>query len=95
MHFDDQRCDLRYEGRWVGLTATEYRLMKVLYEAAGEVLSKPFLYQQALRRGFSQHDRSLDMHVSNIRRKLAREQVLTLRLESVWGKGYVLELQAS
>ena len=35
------------------------------------------------------------MHVSNIRRKLAREQVLTLRLESVWGKGYVLELQAS
>ena len=95
VHFDDQRCDLRYEGRWVSLTATEYRLMKVLYEAAGEVLSKPFLYQQALRRGFSQHDRSLDMHVSNIRRKLAREQVLTLRLESVWGKGYVLELQAS
>jgi two-component system response regulator PfeR len=94
MRFDDQRCDLRYEGRWVGLTATEYRLMKVLREAAGEVLSKPFLYQQALRRGYSQHDRSLDMHISNIRRKLAREQAVALRLESVWGKGYVLELQA-
>ena len=95
VRFDDQRSDLQYEGRWVGLTATEYRLMKVLHDAAGEVLSKPFLYQQALHRGFSQHDRSLDMHVSNIRRKLAREQVATLRLESVWGKGYVLELQAS
>lgn len=94
MRFDDQRCDLRYEGRWVGLTATEYRLMKVLREAAGEVLSKPFLYQQALRRGYSQHDRSLDMHISNIRRKLVREQAVALRLESVWGKGYVLELQA-
>ena len=94
MRFDDQRCDLRYEGRWIGLTATEYRLMKVLRDAAGEVLSKPFLYQQALRRGYSQHDRSLDMHISNIRRKLVREQAVALRLESVWGKGYVLELQA-
>ncbi|AHL76292.1 transcriptional regulator [Stutzerimonas stutzeri] len=92
--FDDQRGDVHHEGRWIGLTATEYRLMKVLHEASGEVLSKPFLYQQALRRGYSQHDRSLDMHISNIRRKLARERVIELRLESVWGKGYVLELQA-
>lgn len=95
MRFDDQRCDLRYKGCWVGLTATEYRLMKVLHNAAGEVLSKPFLYQQALRRGYSQHDRSLDMHVSNIRRKLTREDILALRLESVWGKGYMLDLQAN
>ncbi len=95
IRFDDQRCDVRYDGRWVGLTATEYRLIKVLHEAAGEVLSKPFLYQQALRRGYSQHDRSLDMHISNIRRKLVREKVTALRLESVWGKGYVLDLQAS
>jgi two-component system response regulator PfeR len=90
LHFDDQRSDLRYSGRWVSLTATEYRLLKVLHDAGGEVLSKPFLYQQALRRGYSQHDRSLDMHISNIRRKLAREHV-ALSLESVWGKGYVLD----
>lgn len=95
MRFDDQRCDLRYHGQWIGLTATEYRLMKVLHDAVGEVLSKPFLYQQALRRGYSQHDRSLDMHISNIRRKLAREKVEALRLESVWGKGYVMDVQAS
>ena len=90
LHFDDQRSDLRYSGRWIGLTATEYRLLRVLHETAGEVLSKPFLYQQALRRGYSQHDRSLDMHISNIRRKLARQHV-ALSLESVWGKGYVLD----
>lgn len=95
MRFDDQRCDLHYNGQWVGLTATEYRLMRVLHDAVGEVLSKPCLYQQALRRGYSQHDRSLDMHISNIRRKLAREHVTALRLESVWGKGYLLDLQAS
>lgn len=91
LHFDEQRSDLRHEGCWLGLTSTEYRLLSVLHESIGEVLSKAFLYQQVLRRGFSQHDRSLDMHISNIRRKLSREGVSLLRLESVWGKGYVLE----
>src|SRR5690606_21639480 len=87
LDFDDGRCDLNHEGRWVGLTSTEYRLLKLLYSSTGEVLSKPFLYQQVLHRGYSQHDRSLDMHISNVRRKLAREEVVGLRLEAVWGKG--------
>lgn len=91
LQFDEQRSDLRYEGRWVGLTSTEYRLLSVLHDSSGEVLSKPFLYQHVLHRGFSRHDRSLDMHISNIRRKLLREGISLLRLESVWGKGYLLE----
>jgi len=57
------------------------------------VLSKPFLYQQVLHRGYSQHDRSLDMHISNIRRKLARTNAPGLRVEAVWGKGYLLTRQ--
>ncbi|MGE4408257.1 response regulator transcription factor [Pseudomonas sp.] len=93
--FDDERSDLRHEGGWVGLTATEYRLLKLLYGSAEEVLSKPFLYQQVLHRGYSRHDRSLDMHISNIRRKLARESVAGLRVEAVWGKGYLLSRQDS
>lgn len=41
-------------------------MLELLFRHAGEVLSKPFLYQQVLHRGYSQHDRSLDMHVSNV-----------------------------
>lgn len=93
--FDDGRDDIRVAGLWLGLTGTEYRLVELLYRHAGEVLSKPFLYQQVLHRGYSQHDRSLDMHVSNIRRKLARVDGVGLRLESVWGKGYLLGWQDS
>lgn len=88
--FDDDRCDLRHANRWIGLTPTEYRLLRLLHGSAGEVLSKPFLYQQVLHRGYSQHDRSLDMHVSNLRRKLAREEIARLRLDAAWGKGYLL-----
>ena len=87
---DDDCCDLRHAGRCIGLTGTEYRLLRLLHGSAGEVLSKPFLYQQVLHRGFSQHDRSLDMHVSNLRRKLAGANITRLRLEAVWGKGYLL-----
>jgi len=54
------------------------------------VLSKAFLYQHVLHRGYSQHDRSLDMHVSNVRRKLKSIGYNSARLASVWGKGYVL-----
>ncbi len=75
--FDEQRSDLCHHGRWIGLTSTEYRLLKLLYANLGEVQSKPFLYRQVLYRAYSRHDRSLDMHVSNIRRKLARENVAT------------------
>ena len=62
----------------------------LLWRHAEEVLSKPFLYQQVLRRAYSRHDRSLDMHVSNIRRKLQCIEYAACRLESVWGKGYLL-----
>ncbi len=87
---DEQRCDLACHGRWAGLTSTEYRLLDLLFRHAGEVLSKPFLYQQVLRRGYARHDRALDMHVSNIRRKLDLLAADGIRIESVWGKGYVL-----
>lgn len=88
--FDDRSSDLRFGQLRLGLTPTEYRLLRVLYGSAGEVLTKPFLYQQVLHRGYSQHDRSLDMHISNLRRKLARANITRLRLEAVWGKGYLL-----
>ena len=93
LRFDDERCDLKHEDGWVGFTSTEYRLLKLLYSSTDEVLSKPFLYQQVLHRGYSQHDRSLDMHISNIRRKLTRAGIAGLRVEAVWGKGYLLSRQ--
>lgn len=88
--FDDERCDLLHTGHWLDLTPTEYRLLKLLYDHLGEVQSKAFLYQHVLHRGYSRHDRALDMHVSNIRRKLTRAELGSLRLEAVWGHGYVL-----
>lgn len=94
LHFNDARTDVAYQGIWMGLTSTEYRLLETLNQHKEEVLTKAFLYQQVLRRGYSQHDRSLDMHISNIRRKFAQVHNQHFRLEAVWGKGYVLTQDA-
>lgn len=90
LYFDEGRSDVAHGGRWVGLTPCEYRVLELLWRHREEALSKAFLYQQALRRAYSQHDRSLDMHVSHVRRKLQVAGYGAVRVETVWGKGYML-----
>ena len=87
---DEDAGDVRYGLQWAGLTRSEYRLLETLQRNPDEVLSKAFLYQQVLQRGYAAHDRSLDMHISQIRRKLKTIGYHTHEVRTVWGKGYVL-----
>ncbi|MCK1793671.1 response regulator transcription factor [Pseudomonas violetae] len=90
LRFDDGCCDVFSRDRAAGLTRSEYRLLETLNRNGDEVLSKAFLYQQVLQRGYAAHDRSLDMHISQIRRKLKAIDYLEREVRTVWGKGYVL-----
>jgi two-component system response regulator PfeR len=90
LRFDDERCEVFYGEHAAGLTRSEYRLLDTLNRNGDEVLSKAFLYQHVLQRGFAPHDRSLDMHISQIRRKLKGIDYTEREVRTVWGKGYVL-----
>lgn len=90
LHFDDELCDVLYRDQAAGFTRSEYRLLETLSRNGDEVLSKAFLYQQVLQRGYAAHDRSLDMHISQIRRKLKAIGYTEREVRTVWGKGYVL-----
>ncbi|MDF2488461.1 MAG: pfeR [Pseudomonas sp.] len=90
LRFDEQLADVCLGEQSAGLTPSEYRLLETLRRSQDEVLSKPFLYQQVLQRGYARHDRSLDMHVSQIRRKLKAIGYHEQQIRTVWGKGYVL-----
>ena len=92
LRFNETLCDVSLGGQLAGLTPSEYRLFDILNRNVDEVLSKPFLYQHVLQRGYSRHDRSLDMHVSQIRRKLKGIGYLERQIRTVWGKGYVLSV---
>lgn len=87
---DMARSGLAVSFRGVPLTLTQiqFRLLWILARHQGEVLSKPYLYQVVLEREFSRYDRSLDMHLSRVRRKLVETGMAPDRLQTVHGKGY-------
>jgi two-component system response regulator CpxR len=75
-------------GEDVDLTSTEFSILQVLLQHRGEVVSKRDLYIFALNREPVQHDRSIDMHVSNLRRKLGPLPSGEARIETIRGIGY-------
>lgn len=75
-------------GQQVELTSTEFSILQTLLQHQGEVVSKRDLYLSALGREPVPHDRSVDMHVSNLRRKLGPDQDGNNRIETIRGIGY-------
>ncbi len=76
-------------GRPVTLTSTEFSVLELLLRRAGEVVNKTELSQGALGRELGRYDRSLDMHVSNLRRKLGPAPNGDERIKTVRGIGYL------
>ncbi len=82
MHPGTRRVQLR--GQPVAMTSTEYCVLEVLLQEAGRVVSKANLSERALGRKLTRYDRSLDMHVASLRKKLGpldggEERVKTVR----------------
>jgi DNA-binding response OmpR family regulator len=75
-------------GAAVELTSTEFSILQTLLQHQGEVVSKRELYISALGREPAPHDRSVDMHVSNLRRKLGHDPEGQNRIETIRGIGY-------
>lgn len=70
LSLDGAARTLQLDGRALPLTSTEYAIMEVLLAEAGRVVSRDELSRRALGRRVLPFDRSLDTHVSNLRRKL-------------------------
>ncbi len=83
-----QNRQVSCRGETLLLTATEFQLLEYLMSHVGTVISKEELSKQVLGKNLQQYDRSLDMHISNIRKKIAQfddsEKIQTLR-----GSGYL------
>jgi two-component system response regulator CpxR len=79
---------LLLRGEPVELTSTEFSILQSLLQNGGAVVSKRDLYVEALGREPVAHDRSVDMHVSNLRRKLGPGMNGENRIETIRGIGY-------
>jgi DNA-binding response OmpR family regulator len=69
LHFGSRTASAR--GQTINLTGVEFRVLEVLMQQVGVVVSREQLTRQVLGRRLTPYDRSIDTHISNIRRKLA------------------------
>lgn len=71
------------------LTGTEFSLLYTLANQAGELISKDELSETVLGKKLMPFDRSLDMHLSNLRKKLPERNDGRPRVKTIRGKGYI------
>ncbi len=88
MDIHQRLCQI--DGVVLQVTGTEFDLLLALLKQKGEVVSKDWLSEQVLQRELQPFDRSLDVHVSRLRKKL--QPFHSEPIKAVRGKGYQLVL---
>ncbi|MDW5266551.1 MULTISPECIES: response regulator transcription factor [Acidobacteriaceae] len=83
------------DGRPVALTDVEFSLLQTLMRSVGEVVERERLAEAVLGRKLHPFDRSLDMHISRLRRKLEETCSLGERVKTIRGVGYQLAIPAT
>lgn len=70
------------------LTGAEFNVLALLMQSAGQVLSKKELTEKVLQRKLVAYDRSIDVHVSRLRQKLAKALQGKILIKTIRGSGY-------
>jgi DNA-binding response OmpR family regulator len=91
LKMDFRQHTVSIAGRPVALTPTEFRLLGTLVREAGQVLSREQLIQRVLGLDFEGFDRTIDVHVLNLRRKLGDDPARPRYIKTVYGAGYKFE----
>ena len=79
-----------YDEKNLNLTDYEFKILQRLIESKGDIVTREELSLEVLGKTLSPFDRSLDMHISNLRRKLPERERKLLWFKTLRGKGYLL-----
>lgn len=88
LHLDRAAREARLNGSPVDLTSVEFTLLEALLQQAGHVVTREHLTEAVLGRKLGAFDRVIDVHVSNVRKKLGSSG--GERIKAVRGTGYLL-----
>ncbi len=89
IELDNRTRTVRRGGEVVELTVVEYSLLEKLLSAPGRILEREELVKAVLHRKLSPFDRSIDTHVSNLRKKLGHKVNGVERIKTVRSVGYI------
>lgn len=90
---DPARRSVELEGAEVDLTTAEFDLLKLLAESAGQTLSRNDIYLQIHGMKYDGMDRSIDLRISRLRKKIGDDPARPQRIKSVRGVGYMLSME--
>lgn len=90
LEIDFTRRLVTMAGASLPLTSIEFEVLRVLAENVGKVVAREAIYSSVFRRPMSPLDRSLSVHVSHLRQKIAAAIGQPDRIKTVHGVGYVL-----
>ena len=82
---------VKVAGTTLSLTPTEYRLLTYFMESAGRAVSREQIIQNSFGYEFEGFDRTVDTHISNLRRKIETPEGARKHLNTVYGVGYRFE----
>ena len=77
-----------FDGRPLNLTSVEFKLLGLLAKEPGRVFSRASLIEEALGYDFEGFDRTVDVHILNLRRKLESDPSHPDHIKTVYGVGY-------
>jgi two-component system OmpR family response regulator len=90
LSLDRGRRRVAWDDAAIDLTATEFNLLDVLMRSPDEVVTKDALSELALGRAREPYDRSVDVHISNLRHKLNAAVGVAVQIDTVRSIGYAL-----
>lgn len=82
------KCEI--DGRPIRLSSFEFQLLALLLRNVGRVMTRDAIYNVLLNREYNGVERTVDVRISKLRDKLINDGMQCARIETVWGKGYIL-----
>lgn len=81
--------EIRHKSEHVPLTSHEFDLLLVFAEKAGEVLSREYLFNKIYGRPYDGLDRTIDVRISQLRKKFDDNLENPEKIKTIWGRGYL------
>src|SRR5258705_1838752 len=89
IEMDNRTRTVRRDSQAIELTVVEYSLLEKFLQTPGRVITREELVKEILHRELSPFDRSIDTHVSNLRKKIGHEVNGAERIKTIRGIGYI------
>jgi len=93
-HIDANSRTAKLRGQQVAISSNEFDVLWHLAQSAGQVVNRTELVQQLRGIDYDGFDRSIDIIVSRLRKKLGDDANNPFRIKTIWGKGYLLVADA-